>query len=425
MSAALDQAQANIELAQETIQDATSQADTAASNLMTLGAATNKSYQNVAGADVETEDVESTIASTDYVGAGSLQPTINGYIASADSRTTQVFNDIAAAKTALDADIATINNQIAELLAEDLDSLSVDAAPARAFITQMVNGTTPLLANLVNAANPILVDQTAQDQIWNKSRDREVRENQRGREILVSEFASRGFTVPAGILFKKIENAERLVMENNITLSREVAIKAVDVAVANAQLRAQLVIQAHQAAAAAYTGLYQAAMQGEINIAQYIFESARAIVAARQAAIQALVAALDGKLKIYMMAPELRAKALDAYAQLARTAIQGLGVKVDAVRANASVGEATARIETDNKERLLRADTFNVQTLIADADRRLRTDSINLDNENRDLDRKRDARVTIMQAYKDIAASAFSALNTLTSISINEESDGT
>lgn len=425
MSAALDQAQENIQLAQETITNAISKADTASSNLMSLGGATNKAYQNVAGADVETEEVSTTLVTTDYVGASDLQPAINGYIASADSRTTQVFNDIAAAKAALDADVATINDQIADLLAVDLDSLSVDAAPARAFITQMVNGTTPLLANLVNAANPILVDQGAQDAIWNKSRDREVRENQRGREILVSEFASRGFTVPAGPLFKQIENAERLTMENNITLSRDVAIKAIDVAVENARLRAQLVIQANQAAAAAYTGLYQAAMQGEINIAQYLFESARAIVAARQAAIQALVAALDGKLKIYMLAPELRAKALDAYSDLARTAIQGLGVKVDAVRANAGIGEASARVDTENKERQLKVDTFNVQTLIGDAERRVRTDAMNLDNENRDLDRKRDARVTIMQAYKDIAASAFSALNTLTSISINEESDGT
>lgn len=437
--AALEQAQENIQLAQQLINQMSGQASTAAANLNSISGPSHILTQNVNVPQPVTDAIKAkepntNIAVRDYANAASAEAKGTQYLAKIDAQIAGVFDDIDEAKDALNDDLEGINDQIAAIIAVDLDDLAVDPGPVRSYINTMLSTVPPMITALVNAANPILVSQGVQDQIWNQARDRENRELQRVRDGLVNDFGARGFGVPAGPLFKQTEMAERITVEKNTSINRDVAIKAIDVEIGNARLKAELAVRANEAAVNASTILYQAAIKGEIDISQYIFEAARAILSAREAAVRALSAALDAKSKIYTLTPEMRVKAFSAYADLARACGQLTALRVDAVQANAAIGRSVADLEAGNADRVLRATLETIANKVRNTERKLKVDTDNIDRklrvnianyegDGKTHDRRASGKIKAVETFKDIAASAFSALNTLTSISVTEESE--
>lgn len=398
MGDVLNAANANVALAQDLVEAAQGRLSLAESNILAL---TNSPPGGLSPAPATISTTPLTNADTTF-GFAALKT-------SSDADLALLKNQLNDALSALTVQIPAFNSlsdeygdQLNSILTLDLDSMlaAYNPGPARAHLASMIAGVTPLIPNIIAAANPILVSQGAQDQIWNKSRDREVRENARGREILVGEFASRGFTVPAGPLYKQIENAERLVMQNNITLSRDVAIKAIDVAVDNAKVAAEFLLRANVAATSAYQQLYKAAIDGEIQIAQFVLDAAKALLLARKTVLEALDAVLGAKIKIALLPLDARVKAMDAYYGVVDTANKLL---IALKEISLKTGTTYTSHERDNVERLFTFDRYNKEVESKQYGDRLR------------------AREAIAAAYKDVIASAFSALNTLTNLSITAE----
>lgn len=70
---------------------------------------------------------------------------------------------------------------------------------------------------------------TVENQIWERSRGRELRDFGRKDDELVSTWASRGFSLPTGALFDAQQVAQQDLTEKIATHSRDVAIKQADI----------------------------------------------------------------------------------------------------------------------------------------------------------------------------------------------------
>ncbi len=72
-----------------------------------------------------------------------------------------------------------------------------------------------------------------EDQIWERSRAREALDAQRQTDEVIEQFAGRGFTLPSGALLNATARIQDGLSQKVSTHSREVAIKQVDIEIAN------------------------------------------------------------------------------------------------------------------------------------------------------------------------------------------------
>lgn len=66
--------------------------------------------------------------------------------------------------------------------------------------------------------------------LWARERDREIEDSERLEQDAISDFASRGFSMPAGILVARVDRIRGATAKNIAAASREAAIKSFDIA---------------------------------------------------------------------------------------------------------------------------------------------------------------------------------------------------
>lgn len=84
---------------------------------------------------------------------------------------------------------------------------------------------------ILNGGTGIPVD--VEDQIWERSRAREALDAQRQTDEVIEQFAGRGFALPSGALFNATARIQDGLSQKISTHARDVAIKQIDIEIAN------------------------------------------------------------------------------------------------------------------------------------------------------------------------------------------------
>lgn len=158
-----------------------------------------------------------------------------------------------------------------------------------------------------------------EQQIWERAREREEQAGSKLIQETVEEFASRGFAIPPGAMAAKTAEIRHAVHEKVTTLSRDVAIKAVDT-----QLEA---FKVGMAQGIAYEHVYVDASKAT---AGYALEAAKATVQFGVAMYEAAVRSYAVDVEAYNAEARVfgeRIKALAAQADLYRMTVEAAKVK--------------------------------------------------------------------------------------------------
>lgn len=103
------------------------------------------------------------------------------------------------------------------------------------------------------------ISAAVEDQIWQRARDRVVQDGQRAESQVLNDFASRGFSLPSGVMAARLQEIRFEQLGKTQELSRDAAIKQADMTVENVRLAVDLAIRsrtmAMQAAADYIRGL--------------------------------------------------------------------------------------------------------------------------------------------------------------------------
>jgi hypothetical protein len=143
---------------------------------------------------------------------------------------------------------------------------------------------TWLCNTINNGATGIPID--VENQIWERSRARELRDFARKDDELVTMWAERGFALPPGALYAAEQELQRDLTEKISTHSRDVAIKQVDVQIATIKFAVEQGIRLRISAAEA-SARYLSAW---LDVSKISVEYANGILHARTAYYSALAA---------------------------------------------------------------------------------------------------------------------------------------
>jgi hypothetical protein len=120
-----------------------------------------------------------------------------------------------------------------------------------AYTTDYFNRVFPLDDNLVPAqawvarvlSGVSVLDETVEERIWSRERDRAQRDAARATTEALSLWASRGYALPPGAAIGGVLAAQRTAMEQAAVSSREIAIKKFDVEVEQVKRAIDLALQ--------------------------------------------------------------------------------------------------------------------------------------------------------------------------------------
>ena len=93
--------------------------------------------------------------------------------------------------------------------------------------------TAELIDRIQNGGTGLPV--TVETAIWNRARDREEQTSKKTKQELVDDYAKRGFSLPPGVLFAKLQEASQAAQNQIATLSRDIAIKQAELEQSNIQ----------------------------------------------------------------------------------------------------------------------------------------------------------------------------------------------
>jgi hypothetical protein len=112
--------------------------------------------------------------------------------------------------------------------------------------TNFTNSIVTWLEDVITNSETGL-ETTWENAVWERERENEIKELNRGKEAALTDFAKRGWTMPGGQLVGVMEAMEEKAIDQNSTHAREVAIKHLDMAFQQAQNAAQLMAQLQDA----------------------------------------------------------------------------------------------------------------------------------------------------------------------------------
>lgn len=136
---------------------------------------------------------------------------------------------------------AVINTNLTTYLESRIDVYTADyfnrifpidsnLAPAQAWVARVLSGVSVL-------------DQTVEERIWSRERDRAQRDAQRATSEVLTSWAARGYPLPPGAAVGAVLMAQRTAMEQAAASSREIAIKKFDVEIEQVKRAIDLAIQ--------------------------------------------------------------------------------------------------------------------------------------------------------------------------------------
>ena len=152
---------------------------------------------------------------------------------------------------------------------------------------------------------------TVIDQIWEKERERELKEYRRGVGTANVEFAARGFEMPPGALQARLEMVERENIDASITMGREKTVENLTRAYEHVKFAIQNTI----------------GLEGQLM--NYTNSMYQRLLQVQTALLDAGVAAYNSKVQAY----NARVQAYGVYAQVFQTQVQAELTKIEVYRA--------------------------------------------------------------------------------------------
>lgn len=124
----------------------------------------------------------------------------------------------------IEGDFEGILTKVKSLVSTDLkNSWLMQYFPA-----SLPNGLDPLLQMVTSGT---IVTEAMQEIIWERAKQQTARDASRARRELVSQWASKGFSMPGGVVSKKLDAIEQNLQFANADLAAQQAIKALDIQV--------------------------------------------------------------------------------------------------------------------------------------------------------------------------------------------------
>ena len=155
----------------------------------------------------------------------------------------------------------------------DADRPTLDIQPPNGALTFIYEDYASQIPGLVVKINGMLAGGTGLpdaiwDALWERARDREQATGDKLIQEMTDDWASRGFSLPGGVLDKKIVAARQDVQNAQNTLSRDIAVKQADMEVENIRFAVAQGIAFENM----YIGLHNEKMRVELDIAKSAIE---------------------------------------------------------------------------------------------------------------------------------------------------------
>jgi len=166
------------------------------------------------------------------------------------------------------------------------------------------------------------------DQIWERERERELKEYNRQSGTALNEFAARGFELPPGALATRLKQAERESVEKSITMGRDKTIEQVQ----RAYEHLKFVIQ------------NSISLEGQLM--NYTNNMYQRLLQVQTALVDAGVQVYNSKVNAY----NAKVQAYRVYADVFKTQIEAELAKIEVFRAQIEGQQAIAALNTQDLE---------------------------------------------------------------------------
>lgn len=179
------------------------------------------------------------------------------------------------------------------------------------------------------------ISAAVEDQIWQRGRDRVIADGMRAESQTLNEFASRGFSLPSGVLAARLQENRFAQLGKTQELSRDAAIKQADMTVENLRFAVNLAIESRMKAMQAAADYIRSLMSGT--------DVAARVAALNSDAKARMMAATADMYRARLSRDELAMK-IPLSNQDAALKVQGLNIDAYSKAANtaASASEAAA-----------------------------------------------------------------------------------
>lgn len=214
------------------------------------------------------------------------------------------------------------------------------------FPAAMPTGFDPLMAQIISGT---IITQAMQDLLWERAKQQGLRDAARFEDTMVQQWASRGFSMPGGVLNNQLILKQQELLHANAGFAAQQAIKALDIQVEQTKFAAQIGTQLRlglingltqlvdayarlpQAAADYAAAVARAQQAAYLAIADYY----RMIISSSELSVRANIANADNDMKYVATAGSfiggiVRAQVeatvgqTNVYAQSAAAALSGL-----------------------------------------------------------------------------------------------------
>jgi chromosome segregation ATPase len=200
------------------------------------------------------------------------------------------------------------------------------------------------------------IDLADEDRLWQRARERELRELDAAVTDVVRQSAARGFVLPPGATVARVDAARQGATEKIASLSRDIASKRADMFVEARRFALTQATQLEQL----LTSMHMAVAERALNAAKAQVEMGVTLFNARVARFGAQLDAFKSAAAVYESRVRGALLALEAY----KTQVEGARVAVEVQRTHAEV----YRTQLQGVEALIGAYTADVQAARALAD---------------------------------------------------------
>ena len=214
------------------------------------------------------------------------------------------------------------------------------------FPATLPEGIEPLLNQVLNGT---LVPEIIQEIMWERTKEQTQRDALRAENDAISNWASRGFSLPGGVVTQQVQQVSQQLLDQNSVLAAMQAIKALEIQVEATKLAAEIatrlrlgLIEALINLIAAYSRLpsaaaeYASAVAGaQRNAYTAIAEYYRAVIASADITLKADIVNADNAIKHLGLVADYqgrfganqvaaRVAGVDTFAKTAAAALAGL-----------------------------------------------------------------------------------------------------
>lgn len=201
------------------------------------------------------------------------------------------------------------------------------------FPAALPNGIDTFLAQVTNG---LIVTATQQEIAWERARGQVVRDARRASDEAVNNWASRGFSLPGGVVNNQLAMISQQLLDKNAELAAAQAAKAIDIQVDATKFAAEISTKLRLGLIEALTGLVTAYSKLPGTAAEYASAVAHANTAMYQTVAEYYKTAVAGaeitlKAEVANAEQQTRAMAVlgDYYGKLAAVRVQAYTAEAD------------------------------------------------------------------------------------------------